>query len=782
MEVADLADEVRGLQELVVKYESVLNRVQADCNVRGEFHGATTDGAAVSDLTQEIAGEMSRTSRSGSPKHVDAAMLRCVHSLPEASQPKQISKVELRISTQAVAVMPPAAGRMCQNNIHERRKKIKKSTNAASRRTFLQRFIDHWFFDIFCAAMIIGNSCVIGHDVQWMTTHTTEPEVSKVMGLFCSVFFFLELVVRVLADGPRFFFYYSENRNWNWFDFFLVAMSFFDILSFSDSGSDASSVGMGIKTIKMLRIVRVLRVFRFFTKLSQLAFMIIDSVKSLVWALIMLGIVIYVFAIFFTHYTAEYTRLQGNGPNAVLIAEHFGSLWTTIFTLFHCMLNGISWYTIPIALSAIPGWTGPFLAVGFVGYLSFTMLAVMNIITGVFVDNAVETARTQREFLVQKEMEVKEQWLSEMRNIFMEMDVDGSGTVSREEILGFVNDERVQYYLTALGLDVDDAERLFVLLDENRDGEIELDQFLSGCLRLKGSARSIDVCSLIHQSRQLCKRIEEIDVLLHDFMGIQNNGSAWLMPPLKHSPKSGFSVQKELTPDKTPPDAACGGKTDADNAYLAGAAQPDASHAQPKPPLVQMRWRSGDFAVRELFEAPTYSIVSFPEGEDVSGLTLDMHSLRLYCYCDGASPCATTGLTKWNLTHGAPQEATATVAARLAVDHPLLAARTSIGVPPPAHVTVVWGISVRQPEWYNLWAQRPHRWQEWEFDPLFQVNDPWVQRAMMGLYDNLSADLHAQPESLDGPWPKAFASWLELRGQSYPSKAFHDDIVPFIAE
>merc|ERR1712183_535826 len=102
---------------------------------------------------------------------------------------------------------------------------------------------------------------------------------------------------------------------------------------------------------------------------------------------------------------------------------------------------------------------------GFVGYLSFTMLAVMNIITGVFVDNAVETARTQREFLVQKEMEVKEQWLKEMRAIFKEMDSDQSGTVSKTEISDFCDDDRVQYYFTALGLDVADTERLFELLD-----------------------------------------------------------------------------------------------------------------------------------------------------------------------------------------------------------------------------------------------------------------------------------------------------------------------------
>jgi hypothetical protein len=307
---------------------------------------------------------------------------------------------------------------------------------------------------------------------------------------------------------------------------------------------------MGLKTVKIFKIIRVVRVFRFFTKLSQLALMIIDSVRSLVWALIMLGIVVYIFAIFFTHYAAEHVRLQGKSSSSVVIEDHFGSLWTTLYTLFHCMLNGISWYVLPAALYSIPGLTGPLLAAGFVGYLSFTMLAVMNIITGVFVDNAVETARHQREFLVQKEMEVKEQWLKEMRSIFMEMDSDHSGTVSKDEISEFCNDERVTYYLTALGLDVHDTERLFELLDENRDGELEVDEFLAGCLRLKGMARSIDVYSLIHQTRQLCKRIDEIDKVLHGKAGLRRAQTAWLMAPLSSSPgQKSFSTQEPVSED-----------------------------------------------------------------------------------------------------------------------------------------------------------------------------------------------------------------------------------------
>jgi hypothetical protein len=486
------------------------------------------------------------------------------HTLAEPARTRFVSErhpdtsaLQIELSSQAAAAMSPAARRNVVDRL-KRRRRVDFS-KSLTRRSCLKRFIDHPSFDMLCAIMILNNSIIIGYEVQWLTTHETEPAQTKLLGLLCSGFFFVELVLRVLADGIRYFFVLSDNKNWNWFDFALVAMSFFDVVSMMGKGGQASSIGKGIKTIKMLRIIRVVRVFRFFRELSQLAFMIMDSIKSLVWALIMLGIVIYVFAIFFTHYTAEHVRLQGTSNESKIIDEHFGNLPLTIYTLFHCMLNGISWYTIPVALYTIPGWTGPFLACGFVGYLAFTLLTVMNIITGVFVDNAVETARTQREFLVQKEMEVKEQWLKEMRKIFLEMDADSSGTVSKDEVNEFCNDDRVQYYLTALGLDVQDTEKLFDLLDEDNDGELELDEFLGGCLRLKGMARSIDVYSLYKltasastTSHGIVKRLEDIEKMLRESL-----------PSLPATPATkGYKTVvslRELQPEDTLPDIALGG-------------------------------------------------------------------------------------------------------------------------------------------------------------------------------------------------------------------------------
>jgi len=298
-----------------------------------------------------------------------------------------------------------------------------------------------------------------------------------------------------------------------------------------------------------LRIVRVCRVFRFFTELSQLALMIIDSVKSLVWALIMLFIVIYVFAIFFIHGVTERLRSGRTMTPAEqeqdIIRRHFGSLLQTLQTLFQSMLNGISWYSLTDSLAEIhPAW-----CILFLFYIAFSMLAVLNIITGVFVDNAVETARTQRDFLVQKEMELKEKWCQEMRALFTEMDTDGSGTVCLSEVKDFFNDERVRSYFIALGLDTQDAERLFLLLDEDDSGEIGVDMFLNGCLRLKGGARSIDVYQLLQDYRRLNDRILDLQEAVLNAMKAPNARTSAIVngvpPPKGGASKSNSETQRD---------------------------------------------------------------------------------------------------------------------------------------------------------------------------------------------------------------------------------------------
>lgn len=61
-----------------------------------------------------------------------------------------------------------------------------------------------------------------------------------------------------------------------------------------------------------------------------------------------------------------------------------------------------------------------------------------------------------------------------------------------------------------MGLELHDTARLFNLIDDGGSGDVSIDEFLDGCLRLKSQAKSIDMHSVIHQMRRLEDRITQL--------------------------------------------------------------------------------------------------------------------------------------------------------------------------------------------------------------------------------------------------------------------------------
>merc|ERR1712194_262128 len=92
---------------------------------------------------------------------------------------------------------------------------------------------------------------------------------------------------------------------------------------------------------------------------------------------------------------------------------------------------------------------------------------------------------------------------------FMEADEDRSGMLSWEEFRKHLQNTKVKAFFQALELDVSQARALFQLLDADHSNQVGLDEFLDGCMRLKGQAKSIDVNMLMYKTDKVYKRIQE---------------------------------------------------------------------------------------------------------------------------------------------------------------------------------------------------------------------------------------------------------------------------------
>lgn len=364
----------------------------------------------------------------------------------------------------------------------------------------LMKVVENRWFNTICAMMIIGSCILVGLATQ-LSSQGEEPVSVIVLDNLFALWFCFECALRIGAFKWNFI--YGFDRQWNLFDSVFVAQSVIDFF-LSHTLGDVNAAWF--RSIKIIRVFRIFRIFRFLQQLWLLVLMIAESLRSLCWAMIVLCIVLYIFAILLTQLCSDFIK---ENPDAAIVPQaklYFGSMGSSFYSLVQAMLDGLSWGVLSDTLFEV-GFLPTTL---FFSFLTFVMLAVMNVITGVFVDNALSVSKVNRENMVGKEKKLAEALLVQLRDLFHEMDSDGSGAISMEEMKALWEDPAVAAYFSGLGLELSDAVNLFLLIDTGGDGEISVDEFLGGCSAMKGQARNIDMHVVLHEVQGLTRSMRTL--------------------------------------------------------------------------------------------------------------------------------------------------------------------------------------------------------------------------------------------------------------------------------
>merc|ERR1719203_1291045 len=96
-----------------------------------------------------------------------------------------------------------------------------------------------------------------------------------------------------------------------------------------------------------------------------------------------------------------------------------------------------------------------------------------------------------------------------MRRIFNDADTDEDGQLTWTEFEEYLSDSTTAAYFSTAGLDANIARTLFRLLDVDDTDRVGIDEFVGGCMRLKGAARSIDVNMLLYETEKMCYKLTE---------------------------------------------------------------------------------------------------------------------------------------------------------------------------------------------------------------------------------------------------------------------------------
>merc|ERR1712226_1693429 len=191
-----------------------------------------------------------------------------------------------------------------------------------------------------------------------------------------------------------------------------------------------------------------------------------------------------------------------------LILDLFGDLEACFWTLFKAVLHGIDWGIAADALASL-NWV---LGYSFGVYVAFALLCVMNIITGLFIDNANKNAQKDADIVWMEQQESREKMNKEIEELFVLADVDKNGYVDFEEFEKSIGTWKMQAAFGRMGVPVgtETAAGLFTLLDFDGRGSIKIDDFCTILPQLNGQARSIDIAKLKHDTKQMGVRLSQL--------------------------------------------------------------------------------------------------------------------------------------------------------------------------------------------------------------------------------------------------------------------------------
>jgi len=376
-------------------------------------------------------------------------------------------------------------------------------------------------FEIVLGFILLVNCLLIGVSVSADPEGSSAKTFELLEHIFTAIFT-IELILRFISDG---WIWIMEMMNF--LDFILIVgtgilpMWILLPLGIKSGAMRMMQVLRALRLVKLVRMVRTVPVFRIFWTLLR---GLMDSGRTLLWTYVMLFAVLYVFAIFGVFLIGKPENYTDDEA-AAFANLYFGDVPKSFITLFQVMTLD-SWAQIARPLMQHSDFVAPF----FILYILVAYLCLGNLITAVIINNADENGAKDQELKAREKRDEVNREIDELKDIFTQIDADGSGLLSKEEYdEALINNQGgVAAKFAVLGVPENERDEVFDLLDTG-SGEISIDMFAAGLRDMQGDAKAKD-------SFTICKKVSHIN---------KNLGN--LSVRLKRQQENADELRKEIT-------------------------------------------------------------------------------------------------------------------------------------------------------------------------------------------------------------------------------------------
>jgi len=375
--------------------------------------------------------------------------------------------------------------------------------------TRFARWIESDIANLVVGCLITGNAITSSlaisiqmHGVLKNPTESPNTAVFATVSDFFTFVFAAEVCLRIVVLQTSYFF--GQDWRWNLFDLILTGNGIGQKIAV---GASKQFIILRIMRVcRVTRIFRIIRVLRYFTELRLLICSLSASIMSLLWAMVLVVLIIFIAAVVFMQGLLSHME-ELTPPEAAEFVEQsqlrewYSSVPQTMYSLLMAVSGGKPWSVFSAPLEA----SSPTLPVLFCALVIFIGYGVFSIIVGVLVDRTAGASNSDLQLTLHREVDKVDTFLRHIRSLFHEAGWKHQDSITSEEFKSCLMDRTMQLYLTSHGIDHHEAKAIFanLLSQESFEGAVTVDDFAYSCLEHMGQAKSTDVQRLLADTSKI---------------------------------------------------------------------------------------------------------------------------------------------------------------------------------------------------------------------------------------------------------------------------------------
>jgi len=325
--------------------------------------------------------------------------------------------------------------------------------------------VGHPWFELLISVAIMVNSVMLGVESQMIA------EVC-----FLSIFT-VEILLRLTARGWR-----VIKDGWFLFDSTLVLIAYVEqFVELFSSGGDSGYAQqvLVLRTTRLFRLIRTFRMIKQIRSIWRLVYGLFACCETIISTFMLLFIVLYVFGVMGLELITKDAELRKDPEIDALVVDSFSSIPLAMMTL----VRFVTMDSISVIYAPLIQAKALVLGLYFGLLICVVSISLMNLVTAVMVEGALEHARQEKEEDAKLAKARAKQMVPEIIHLFDQIDIDGSGEVDLKEMAKFGEDGLVPDLLFEKA-SVDSMADLFETLDVDGSGVISRYEFIEGLLNL----------------------------------------------------------------------------------------------------------------------------------------------------------------------------------------------------------------------------------------------------------------------------------------------------------